>query len=107
MLTYKCIALLCLKPIAFGQTHPQALSPRRDPLLLSLEEEAKKVLREVLTGPTKDHEVTLLVEDEIKNTIDVDYIVRILPVPVLLLRPPHEIAKNHLERRDFPAVTSM
>lgn len=103
---FRCITLLCLKPTALGRTQSKALSLRRDPFLLGLEAEAKKVLQEVLTGPTKDHEVTLLVEDEVKKTTDVDDLVRSLPVPVLLLRPPQEMVKKPLERRDIPAVTS-
>lgn len=101
-----CIVLLCLLPTTSGQTNLQALSPRRDPFLFTLEAEVKKVLREVLTGPTKGHEVTLLVEDEVEEIIDVDHIVSSLSIPILLLHPPQDIFEEQLEPQDIPAVAS-
>lgn len=101
------LILLCLPPIALAQKNSQGLTPRLDPLLIHLEEEAARVLRELLKGPARDHEVTLLVEDEVLKAFDVERMLKDLPVPARLLLPPLGTIEEELGQDEIPAVTSM
>ncbi|XP_042855860.1 glutamate receptor ionotropic, kainate 2-like [Penaeus japonicus] len=91
--------------VALAQKNSQGLTPRLDPLLIHLEEEAARVLRELLKGPARDHEVTLLVEDEVLKVFDVERMLKDLPVPARLLLPPSGTIVEELGQDEIPAVT--
>ncbi|XP_068214133.1 ionotropic receptor 21a-like [Palaemon carinicauda] len=56
----------------------------------ALEEEAGKLLREVLSGPLQKHNISLMVEEEMGDVLSLNSLLKDVPAPTTLLRVPQE-----------------